>query len=470
MAQDVAIVYRDKATIITDLIAALEARLPDANVGPDAIFRILIELVADPVEALYLSQQLLHDDMFIQSASALALQRLGEMFGRQQKGGTLATGDVLFSGTGGTYIGIGTQVGAPRDALGDTLVFVTTEDGTIPNPGVPTACIAADGGAGGAIAAGTYEYAVSFVTAAGETEIGTASNALVLGASHSVDVSAVALGGAGTTGRNLYRRKDGGVWALVHAFVENALTTYHDNNASLPPTAPLDDSTAEAITLAVEAQESGIDYNVVPGGISILVDALTGVTDATNAAPLSSGSEPEDIEDFRTQLLKWVRAPMSGAPDDLVAWAESIDGIETAAVFPNEDLDGDSAPGSVTVRVSGPNATIPVPTLVADVLSLLESHDLANITILVGTFDANILPVTVVVTPDTGYTLPDISDSVKLAVAEYVNNVPVGEPVYKAGVLKSVFGLVGVENVTTTFTDTANTPTQKAVCGTVTVE
>ena len=169
MAQQGDLVYKTKDQILAEILAALLVRLPDANTGADTLFRIWAELFSGTSEGLYLGMQLLHDDMFIQTASALALIRAGEMYGREQKVGVLATGSVTFAGSGGTYIPLGTVVSVPRPD-DDSLDFQTTADGTIPNPGVPTAPTAADAGAG-ALSAGTYEYAVTFITAAGETAI-----------------------------------------------------------------------------------------------------------------------------------------------------------------------------------------------------------------------------------------------------------------------------------------------------------
>ena len=208
MAQNTDQIYRSRDDIVADLLAAWEDRLPGVNTGPDSIINIDAQVFAEIAEGLFLQAQLLHDDIFIQSASALSLQRFGEEFGRPQKGGTLATGNVLISGAGGTFIPTGTEVGAPRPSDDDELIFETTADATIPNPGTPTPPTAADSGTAGTLT-GLYEYVVTFLTASGETLQSAVSNSVNVSAKK-INLTAIPLGGAGTTGRNVYRRLNGG--------------------------------------------------------------------------------------------------------------------------------------------------------------------------------------------------------------------------------------------------------------------
>lgn len=462
------VVYKDQADILAEILAALLVRLPDANTGPDSLFRIWAEVFSNTTEGLYLGMQLLHDDMFIQTMSALALIRAGEMYGRPQKPGTLATGSVTIQGTGGLYVPIGITVSAPRASLDDTLDFQTTVDGTIPNPGIPTAPTLADGGGGGGQAAGLYEYAITFLTAVGETAIGAISIPLTIGNNRKITVSNIAVGGPGTLTRNIYRRFNGGTWGLTGALADNTTTTFSDTTgttAQQPPAA----STAQGIVLTASALLVGTDYNVSIGTITDISSGPAGLLSVTNTAAFTGGTDPEDIEDYRLALLQWVRAPQSGSPNDLVAWAESIDGIESATVFPNVDLSGAAAPGTVSVRVTGTGGTVPAPALVTAVSTELLSHDLANITILVGTFTPHAINVTVTTTLAPGYVVADVTPSIQAAITNYINSVSVGSTVYQAGVIDAVFGLAGVNNVTTTFTDTALGATEKATVGTITV-
>lgn len=467
MAENADQIYKTKDDIVAEQIAALLTRIPDANIGADSIFRIWIELFANTAEGLYLMHQLLHDDMFIQTANALALTRYGEMYGRPQKAGTLSTGTVRFSGSGDTYVPVGTVVSVPRPATEDSLDFVTTTDGTVPNPGIPGAPTVAVGAAGALT--GTYEYGVTFLTIEGETELGVVSAPLILAAQHG-SLSNIPLGGPGTTGRRIYRRLNGGNWGFLADIVDNVTTVYDDNiatGAGVPP----DVSTAERVIVNAQASDVGVEYNIAVGAITDLSDAPPDLADVTNLVAFTGGSDDEDIETFRTELLKWVRAPQSGSPDDLEAWAEGVAGVESATAFTNQDLSGAAAPGTVTVRITGPGGSIPGSDVIDAVQAELDSHDLANITILVGSFDAHDVDVTVAVDRSAGYSLDDITPAVEAAIDDYLTSVPIGGTVYIAGIYHAVFQVAGVDTLTVTLpvADIVLAATEKAIPGTITV-
>lgn len=458
-------IYRSADDIVADLISAMQARIPDINIGPDSIFRIWCEVFANSAEGLFLAQQLLHDDIFIQTANALALMRFGEMYGRPQKGGTLATGTVRFSGAGGTFIPSGTQVGSPRLALDDELLFNTTEDATIPNAGIPTAPVAAAHTGSGALT-GTYEYGVTFTTSEGETDIGAISNALVISAKN-VDLSAIPLGGTGTVGRKIYRRVNGGTFGLVATIANNSATTLSNDSNISPGSTPPDASTAEQVTVDAASDEASADYNVAINTIVDLVDVTDGVTDVLNLVAFTGGTDPEDIETFRSELLNFVRAPMSGSASDLIAWALTIDGVESVAIFPNENLAGAPTPGTVAIRIAGADGTVPDSDVVDAVQAELDSHDLINVTIVVGTFTPTTIDVDVTLTLSGTYVLGDVSAQAEQAVRDYINSIPVGGTVYLAGISAAIFGLAGIATVEVTdpATDTTTADDHKAVLG-----
>jgi uncharacterized phage protein gp47/JayE len=469
MAVQADLVYKDRDAITSELAASLQARIPDINLGEDSVIRIWIETMATTVEGLYLAAQLLHDDMFPQTASALALRRMGEFWGRPIKGGSFAAGTLLFSGVGGTVIPIGTLAASPS-ASDDALRFATTALGTIPNPGVPSAPTAADGGAG-ALPVGTFEYAVSFTTAAGETPIGAASNALVLAAGRQVNLTAIPIGGPGTLTRKIYRRKNGGAWAFVLATAANIVTTATDNVADgALGGPPLDVGTATSIAVAAQGEDVGNEYNVGVGTVTALSDSPTGVTGVTNTTAFTGGGDEEDIEDFRAALLDFIRAPKSGAPSDLEVWAEAITGVESATAFPNDNL-GVPTSGHATVRIVGPAGAVPSGAVVAAVLADLQSRDVANVTLHVGTFVTHAVDVTVTITLQANYLLADVTDSIVAAITNYILSVPIGGIVHRAGIVSAVFGLPGVETLVVNIpaADVTMASTEKSVAGTVTV-
>lgn len=466
------VVYKDRDTIVAELITAWQARVPDVTVTVDSVIRMWVEVWATVMEGQMLANQLLHDDMFPQTATALALQRYGDVHGRLMKGGTTALGTLRFGGAGGTSIPLGTLASA-QVSTEDALRFATTVAANIPNPGTPSAPTIADGGVG-IKTGGTYEYAITFQTALGETALGAVSNALVLGASRQISITGIPLGGPGTIARNLYRRLDGGAWqkhvdATIVAALNNNTTTSVVDNYTVTGGAPLTDSTAEQVDVAAAAEDVGSEYNVLAGTVTIVNEAQQGIASVTNPSAFTGGSDPEDIEEFRSAVMEWMRNPQSGGPDDLKTWAESIDGVDTATVFPNDNL-GTPTNGHVTVRISGPNATVPLTAVQTAVYDYLVSKDLANITIHVSTFTPKTINVTVTTTRQSGYALADVTTSVQAAIADYINSLPVGGTVYSAGITDAVFGLPGIATVVVNSpSDTTSLATEKPVIGTITV-
>lgn len=452
------------------MLAAYQSAIPDVWIGPDGNLRILLEIEAGQFEGAYLANQLLLENVFVQSANLIALQRHGSQFGVDRKVGTNSSGQLLFTGQGGTYVNIGAEAAYDPGGGQDPLYFITTQDGTLPNPGSPTAPVAADGGTGGALAAGTYEYVVTFVTAAGEGLPSAPSNALVLAASHSINLSSIPLGGPGTTARKIYRNFNGGVFGLVATINNNTATTANDNLATAGVSNPPTVDTSTALLLSAQSEETGVDYNAVPGSITVPASVPDGITDVTNPAAFTGGTDEEDIDDYRTRILNTLRSPASGSPTDIQNWAEAVEGVESATVFSNDNL-GVSTPGHVTVRISGPNGSIPGSDVINNVAAALAAQDLANITIHVTTFTQLPIAVTVTVTAATGYVHADLVPNVQSAITNYIASVPVGGTLYISGIIQYVREVAGVADVTVQApaTNQVAAATTKFVPGTLTV-
>lgn len=464
------LIYRSRDEVVSGLITAMQARIPDIWVGEDGIFRLLCEVLAGEIEGIYLANQLLHDNMFIQTANLPELQLYAEMFGLDVKAGTVASGELLFTGGGATLIEAGTEVASDPGA-GDILYFVTTVDGAIPNPGIPTAPTAVDSGTAGNLVAGTYEYVVTFVTNEGETAPGPESNAVILSLSHQINLTAIPLGGAGTISRKVYRSKNGGNFALVTTIADNVTVIYTDNILDVNLGGqPLLVSSAERVTILAESEEPGLAYNIVIGAINQLADVPDGVTAVTNEAVFSGGTDAEDTESLRSRLLDRIRNPQTGSVTDIKEWAEEVDGVETATVFENDNL-GTPTNGHVTVRISGPNGMIPDAGVQTAVLDALELQDIANIIFHVGTFTQVPTNVTVDITTESGFVLADTTSDVQAAIINYINSVEVGSTVYVAGIVDAIFGLTGVANVTVSVpaTDQTAAATEKRTPGAISV-
>jgi uncharacterized phage protein gp47/JayE len=463
--------YRTRNEILSEMLSQLQAAISDVYVGEDGVIRILLSIESVQLENLSLANQILLEDMFVQTASFTALKLHGQQYGVALNEGSLSRGSLLFFGDGNTYIPLNTIcVYDPGTGIG-VQFFVTTEDGTIPDPGVPTAPTAA-AGAGPGIS-GDYEYIVTFVTAAGETLPSVESN-IVSVSNQSVVLTNIPLGGPGTINRRIYRSHTGEqTFYGVMEILNNTATTYTDTMsdavAATRALAPTSD-TAYSIQLQAQSRVPGSDSNVAAGTITVVSEGPGGITNVYNPAPFTGGSDREDTESFRNRILEYVRAPQTGSPADLKVWAEEVDGVESATVFENDNL-GTPTNGHATVRISGPAGAIPDATIQANVLAVLDARGIANIVYHVGTFTPVATNVTVDVTTDATYTLGDVTPGAQQAIINYINSLSVGGTLYLSGIVDAVFGLPGVADVvvTTPATNQTTTATQKRTPGTITI-
>lgn len=459
---------RSREDILAEMLSTLAGAISNVYVGEDGVISIIFNIEAGQLESLYYANQLLLEDSFITTASLPALLRYGDQYGISTSDGTFSSGTLTFSGGGGTYIPIGTEVAYdPGDGL-DVIYFETSSDGTIPNPGDPSAPTATVLATAGNLS-GLYEYVVTFVTASGET-LPSPESAAVSPAVQQARLTALPIGGSGTISRRIYRAKDGsGIYRRIAEIADNTTVQYDDNitdaamNAgALAPTV----DTAHQITVNGQSQDTGVDKNVAAGVITELTNAPATLTSVTNPTTFTGGSDPEDTETFRRKLLDYIQNPQTGSAADLKTWAEQIDGVGTATVFPN-----DPANGQVTVRITGVDGSVASSDVLAAVQDTLNARDLANITIIVTGFTANPTNVTVDVTTTSTYTLSDVTPSIQNAISEYINQLDVGETLLIAGIIDAVFGLPGVADVTVTTPSTNQTTTagQKRTPGTISV-
>lgn len=332
------VLMKTRDEIVQALMDGLVARVPDAYVGEDGNLFLLFSVIGDVDESVFLAIQIVADDMFASTASPQALDIHGQERRVPRLAGSKSSGNLRFSGTGGTDIPANTEVGYDPGAGNDLLYFNTTADVTIPDPGVPDPPTAVLNAAAGNLT-GTFEYVITFVTAGGESLPGGFS-APVVAVAQKANLSVIPVGGTGTTRRRIYRSKNGGAYAFVAEIADVVTTTYTDNIAdgalgAAPPT----ESTAERVTVAAESDDVGLKYNLLANTITKLTSAPDGVTDVVNVAPFTGGSDEELTESFRERLLKAIRNPGTGSLSDLESWAEEIPGVGKATAFDNETVD-----------------------------------------------------------------------------------------------------------------------------------
>ena len=113
-----------------------------------------------------------------------------------------------------------------QSGANDGLSFLRiAADAPLTPPGAPTLALAA----GTELGIGLYQYAITFVTANGETTPGAQAEITTTASNQRVDLSSIAIGPAGTTARRIYRSAvGGGQKKLVTTIANNTETTYQD--------------------------------------------------------------------------------------------------------------------------------------------------------------------------------------------------------------------------------------------------
>jgi uncharacterized phage protein gp47/JayE len=405
--------------------------------------------------------------MFVSTASYQALVRYGDQYGLPMFQGTRADGTLMFSGEDGGFIPERTLAAYdPGNGL-DPIYFETAADATLPAPGEPDAPVATPTDGGGNLT-GAYEYIVTFTTAQGETLPSEPSEIVTVNAGHTVVTTPQ--GGPSTTGRRVYRARNGdGNYRLVYNVADNVVPNFTDNTADAAianaPTPPNVD-TAHRVTVQARAQEVGVEGNVVVGSITTISDGPGELTGVVNPIAFTNGSDPEDSEQYRSRLLDFIRNPQTGSVQDIQAWALNVPGVTSATVTENSP-----SPGHVSVQITGPNGSVATPELIEQVQTSLDNLDYANITIHTTSYTPLPTDVTVNVTEGSGFTLAAVTVSVQQAIADYINGLAVAETMKISGIIDAVFGLAGVDDVVVT-TPAANQATpagQKRIAGTITV-
>jgi hypothetical protein len=94
-----------------------------------------------------------------------------------------------------------------------------------PNPSAPTLALAT----GTTLGTGVYTYGITFITADGESALGTTASIVTTSGNQAVNLSAIPTGPTGVTGRKIYRTLVGGnIFYYVATIADNITTTHSD--------------------------------------------------------------------------------------------------------------------------------------------------------------------------------------------------------------------------------------------------
>ena len=175
----------------------------------------------------------------------------------------------------------------------------------------------------------------------------------------------------------------------------------------------------EALIAAV-AVVSGRDGNALVNTGVNLVTPIAGInTVATAHTALTSGSDIEGDESYRSRILLRIRMPpQGGAAHDYQQWALEVAGVTRAWVYPLED-----GPGTVTVRFvrDGDVSYIPDGAEVAAVQAYIDAVRPVTAEVTVEAPAAQPVDFTIALTPDTADTRAAVLEELSRVLASDEN-------------------------------------------------
>lgn len=140
------------------------------------------------------------------------------------------------------------------NAVGESAGSVKSNVVTLAAPAAITAALKAVPAAGD-VDNGDHSYKVTFVNPSGESVVSAKSNVVTVadkGVNGQIELTAIPVGPAGTTARNLYRTVagDAGAWKLVGTIADNVTATFLDNVADAALTTEAPAATGGRISLS----------------------------------------------------------------------------------------------------------------------------------------------------------------------------------------------------------------------------
>ena len=136
-------------------------------------------------------------------------------------------------------------------SLSDVMAYCRVDESNQePAPSAPSVAL---GSGSGNVDNGVHRYAITFVTAEGETQLGSVSAAITISdktATGKVSLTGIQVGGSNVLSRKIYRTSAGGsIYMLVATIADNSTTVFTDNvaDASLGAQAPTVNTTADSL-------------------------------------------------------------------------------------------------------------------------------------------------------------------------------------------------------------------------------
>lgn len=219
----------------------------------------------------------------------------------------------------------------------------------------------------------------------------------------------------------------------------------------------------------IEAVEAGSAGNVPASTITSIPISIAGVSQVTNAAPTTGGTDTETDAALVARLLEKVRRPAtSGNAAHYLQWAKEVNGVGDARVLPLWN-----GPGTVKVVVIDGSKQPASAEIVSSVASHIENVRPIGAAVTVESAAGIYIDVAATLTLDTGAVLADIQAAFESSLDEYLKKIAFQQSYVSYAVIGSLLldtpGVLDYSGLTVNG-GTANIPvgaTQVAVKGTV---
>lgn len=206
----------------------------------------------------------------------------------------------------------------------------------------------------------------------------------------------------------------------------------------------IDSGNAEATIKAVAPGAAG---NVPAGAITVLVDAIAGVTAVTNSSGTTGGADTESDNRLRERLYARIRLPgTSGNAADYHTWAREVSGVGEARVQPLWD-----GAGTVRVLIVDADKQPAEQPLVQAVFDHIETKRPIGASVTVAGATPKQIDVAATITLADGYELGDVQDAFEAAMEQYLAEIALKENVVSyartGSVLLNTEGVVDYEGL-----------------------
>jgi len=217
----------------------------------------------------------------------------------------------------------------------------------------------------------------------------------------------------------------GGAQFIVTADTTNAAYSTNANNTGVAGYTVA--ANVPSITVAAAAVTPGSAGNILAGTISLLLQPISGIDTATNAAAFVGGMDPETDAAFRTRFQAFIAALMKGTD---AAYAYALNSLQTGLSFQileNTNPALQAQLGFVTICLDDGTGN-PPQTLLQAAIAAVEGVRCAGIT--VGVIPPQIVTANVAMTLTSIVAANHAADvtAATNALEVYINALPVGSP------------------------------------------